>query len=188
MVAKGVYIEADLFLSKAYSELTKLEMRIYFHFLLKRKFGSQKQGKPGKRTGKIIVNNGQITFSYAEAEKLGYPRVTFRRAIDKLVNVGLIDITKQGLGGHVGKGGRISGESSLYAISERWIDYGTDNFTKKTRQKDNRKGRGWAVYHERKLQSKTKPSITDDTGTSITDDTGGSIKDEYAPVSRMNTR
>ena len=161
-MAKGVYIEAELFLSKSYRELTKLEMRIYFHFLLKRKFGSQKQGKPGKRTGKIIINNGQITFSYAEAEKLGYQRPTFRRAIDKLVKVGLIDITKQGQGGHVGEGGKITGESSLYAISERWIDYGTDKFIKKIRQKDNRKGRGWAVYHQQKSKSKTKPSITND--------------------------
>jgi len=155
-VAHGAYIESALFLSQSYKELTKLEMRIYFHFLLKRRFGSKKQGKPGKRTGKIILNNGEITFSYAGAEKLGYPRVTFRRAVDKLVNVGLIDITKQGQGGHVGKGGKITGESSLYAISERWIDYGTDKFVKQTRQKDNRKGRGWAVYHERKSQSKNK--------------------------------
>ena len=155
-MAHGAYIETELFLSLAYRELTKQEMRIYFHFLLKRQFGSQKQGKPGKRTGKIIVNNGQITFSYAEAEKLGYPRATFRRAIDKLVNVGLIDITRQGQGGHVGEGGRITGESSLYAIRERWMDYGTDRFKKRSRKKDTRKGRGWVVYHERKYKNKNK--------------------------------
>ena len=72
-MAHGAYIETELILSEAYKSLTKAEMRIYFHFLLKRKFGSQKQGKPGKRTGKIITNNGKITFSYAEAEKLGFP-------------------------------------------------------------------------------------------------------------------
>ena len=121
-----------------------------------RKFGSQKQGKPGKRTGKIILNNGQITFSYAEAEKLGYPRPTFRRAIDKFVDVGLVDITHQGQGGNVGKNGKITGECSLYAISERWMDYGTQRFEKRFRKKDTRKGRGWAVYHEKKSRGKNK--------------------------------
>lgn len=153
-MAHGAYIEAELILSEAYKSLTKAEMRIYFHFLLKRKFGSQKQGKPGKRTGKIITNNGKITFSYAEAERLGFPRPTFRRGIDKMVNVGLIDIVHQGKGGMVDENGIISGEASLYAISERWMDYGTDKFEKKSRKKDTRKGRGWAVYHERLSRTK----------------------------------
>ena len=131
-------------------------MRIYFHFLLKRKFGTLKQGKPGKRTDKIITNNGEITFSYSEAEKLGFPRPTFRRGIDKMVNVGLIDITHQGQGGIISESGKIGGEASLYAISERWIDFGTDRFEEKNRKKDTRKGRGWAVYHERKPKGKNK--------------------------------
>ena len=95
------------------------------------------------------MNNGQITFTYAEAVKYGFPRPTFRRAIDKLVNVGLIDITYQGQGGLVSDNGEILGESSLYAISERWEDYGTKDFIEKPRKKDDRKGRGWAAYHEK---------------------------------------
>lgn len=153
-MAHGAYIEKELFLSNAYKSLTKAEMRIYFHFLLKRKFGKWKGGKSGKRPDKIITNNGEITFSYAEAEKYGYPRVTFNRAIDKFVKVGLIDITRQGQGGCIGAGGKITGDPSLYAISERWKDYGTDGFVEKCRKKDTRKGRGWSVYHARKRQNK----------------------------------
>jgi len=145
----GAYIEKQLFKSKAYQSLTRAEERIYFYFLLKRKFGKYK-GKPGKRPNKIITNNGQITFTYAEAEKYGYPRATFRRAIDKLVSVGLIDIIYQGQGGLVSDNGEIIGESSLYAVSERWEHYGADHFEEQTRKKDTRKGRGWALYWERK--------------------------------------
>ena len=94
------------------------------------------------------MNNGHITFTYAEAEKLGYPRPTFRRAIDKLIEVGLIDLTYQGQGGYVSDNGEVLGESSLYGMSDRWQDYGTDNFVMKERKKDTRKGRGWAVLME----------------------------------------
>jgi len=135
--------------------LTKAQMRIFYEFMLKRRFG-QLPKKGRKQQGNIIVNNGHITFTYAEAEKLGYPRSTFNRAIDKLIEVGLIDLTYQGQGGHVGKDGKITGERSLYAISERWMDYGTDRFNKRKRRKDTRKGRGWSVYHERNSKRKNK--------------------------------
>ena len=146
--AHGAYIETELFESEAYNLLTRAEMRIYFYFLLKRKFGQYK-GKSGKRPAKVITNNGQITFTYAEAEKLGFPRPTFRRAIDKYIKVGLLDITRQGQGGIV-EDGKITGEATLYSIAERWKNYGTKDFVKKKRQKDTRMGRGWAVYHKKK--------------------------------------
>lgn len=149
----GAYIESELFDSEPYRLLTKIEMRIYFDFLLKRKFGKL-QKKQGKRQNKFITNNGQITFTYAEAERLGYPRITFQRSIDKFIKVGLIDITHQGTGGMISDDGKVSGEATLYSISERWKDYGTDRFIEKERQKDTRKGRGWAVYHERKRKAK----------------------------------
>ena len=152
MAAHGAYIERELFELKAFQELTRAELHIYFRFLLKRKFVTRK-GKQGKTTGKVITNNGIITFSYAEAEKYGFPRATFRRAIDKLIEVGLIDLTHQGEGGCVGPDGKVRGDCSMYAINERWRDYGTSNFKEQQRKKDNRKGRGWAVYWERKKQN-----------------------------------
>jgi len=152
--AHGVYIETALFDSDAYKSLTKAEMRIYFEFLLKRRFGKIK-GKPGKRkNNKVITNNGEITFSYAEAETKGYSRAAFRRAIDKFVSAGLIDIAHQGTGGMIGENGKITGEPSMYAISERWKHYGTESFEVQTRPKDKRSGRGWGVYHARKRSEK----------------------------------
>ena len=151
--AHGVYLESKLFDSKAYKSLTKAQMRIFYEFMLKRRFG-QRPKKGRKQQEHIIVNNGHITFTYAEAEKLGYPRPTFHRAVDKLIEVGLIDLTYQGQGGYVSETGEVLGESSLYGISERWKDYGTINFVVKKRAKDTRKGRGWAAYHEQNRTSK----------------------------------
>ena len=131
-------------------------MRIHYEFMLKRRFGKRLKGKRGKKQGKNVpmLKDGKITFTYAEAERLGYPRPTFNRAIDKLIEVGLIDLTYQGQGGLVSETGEVLGESSLYGISERWQDYGTKYFVEQKREKDNRKGRGWAAYHEQKRNSK----------------------------------
>ena len=127
-------------------------MRIFYEFMLKRRFGSQRKGKK-KKTGAIVLNNGQIGFSYPEADRLGYPCSTFHKAIDKLIEVGLIDVHYQGQGGILTDTGDILGESSLYGISERWKDYGKDNFVVKKRKVDTRKDRGWSAYHSNKNKS-----------------------------------
>ncbi len=59
----------------------------------------------------VLVNNGEIRFTYLEAqEKWGIAPGKFRRAIDELVRVGLIEITDTGFGLHK--------DATLYAISE----------------------------------------------------------------------
>lgn len=75
-----------------------------------------------------ITNNGEIQFTYLEAEKKwGISVGKFTRAIDDLLRVGLIDITKTGLGLHK--------DESLYAISDRWEKFGTDKFVVMERPK-----------------------------------------------------
>jgi len=75
-----------------------------------------------------IANNGEIQFTYKEAiEKWGITGPTFTKAIDQLMGVGLIDITKAGSGLHR--------DASRYALSDRWKDYGTDEFIVKKRHK-----------------------------------------------------
>lgn len=143
--SKGAYLETGLIESKAFKSLTKAEILIYFEFLLKRQFGKYSKKNPNK----AITNNGKIIFTYREAEKLGFPRPTFRRAIDKFIETGLVDLAKQGHGG-IPKNGKITGESNEYAVSERWKLYGADNFKIETRKKDTRAGRGWAAYHAKK--------------------------------------
>jgi len=146
--AHGVYLESKLFDSEAYKSLTKAQMRIFYEFMLKRKFGKRTKGR--KQQQNIVLNNRHIAFTYAEAEKMGYPRNTFNRAIDKLIGVGLIDLHYQGQGGCLGDDGKVCGDSSLYGISERWQDYKTEHFKEQKREKDTRKDRGWAAYHAKK--------------------------------------
>jgi len=69
---------------------------------------------------------------------------TFMKCIDRLIEVGLIDIT------HSGAGGR-KGDVSLYALIERWRKYGTSDFIVKKRPKDNRSGRGFAHHPEHRF-------------------------------------
>ncbi|MBW2709179.1 MAG: hypothetical protein JRD04_07860 [Deltaproteobacteria bacterium] len=84
----------------------------------------------------MILNNGELEYTYSEAEKRGLPRATFMRAIDTLIEHGFLDIS------HSGGGGK-KGDKSLYAISDRWLLFGTENFIPAKRSKDNRQGRGF---------------------------------------------
>ena len=53
---------------------------------------------------------------------MGIGNTTFYDVIKQLVEVGFIDI------GH--QGGANDKDCSIYAVSERWRDYGTENFKK----------------------------------------------------------
>jgi len=126
-----MYIDRDVILSKAFMELSGTAVRVYLFFLNKRVMKPFEGGKP-KRSGKgkyYVANNGEIQFTYAEAVEKYHirSRGTFRDAIDQLVRVGLIDVAKTGMG--------LCKDVSLYAISERWKLYGTDEFVVKKRPK-----------------------------------------------------
>ena len=97
----------------------------------------------------VIINNGHIEYTYSEAEKKGVTRPRFMRAIDELVEKGFIDISHNGAGG-------LKGDKSLYSISDRWRHYDTDEYIPKSRPKDNRSGRGWKRYHDKRKEKSLK--------------------------------
>ncbi len=150
MAVKGLYIEAQLIKSKAFEKLNAIAIKVYLMFLMRRQMEKVKR-KRGKTGGWIIKNNGKIVFTYNEAEKKGITRPRFSRALDSLVEYGFIDITHSGCGS-------VKGDTSKYAISERWKKYGTDSFIEKEREKDSRQGRGWTAYHTKKNELKTSQS------------------------------
>lgn len=84
-----------------------------------------------KRSSAEILNNGKIVFTYAEAENLDISTSAFTRALDGLLARGFIDITYSGEG--------MYRSVSLYAISTRWQQFGTDTFVHKERRKRGRK-------------------------------------------------
>ena len=108
------------------TKLSKTGQNVFLIFLTKRQVAQV--GRKGKEKW-VIVNNGEIVFPYCDAkDKYGIPASTFSRAIDQLIEFGLIDIN------HLG-GGMVK-DMTTYYISDRWRDYGTPEFKKQFRPKE----------------------------------------------------
>jgi hypothetical protein len=124
-----MFVSRSLITSKAFWDLkTATSCRVFFIFLSKCRM-EKVETRPGRREKEwAITNNGEIQFSYIEAqEKYGISDGSFTRAIDDLIRVGLIDIARTGLG--------LKRGVTLYAISDRWEKFGTDEFVVKKRPK-----------------------------------------------------
>jgi hypothetical protein len=106
-----VRITKNMINSPAWQELNCFEQTLYLHMKFKY------NGKPG--------GEKDISFTYKEGEKLMSKRV-FTRSMDKLIEVGLIDLVK-----HM----PYSSSWNIYGLSDRWHDYGTPEFMIKTRPK-----------------------------------------------------
>ncbi len=79
-----------------------------------------KVGRKGKEKWDIC-NNGEIEFTYIEAEdNYGISAGAFRDAIDELREKGFIDIAATGMGVHK--------VTTLYSISDRWKLYGLTEY------------------------------------------------------------
>lgn len=143
---RGVFLEAELLRSEAFGSLTKWGLKVYLVFLTKRIIVKPK-AKNGRGGKGYIANNGEITFCYSEAEKMGIPRREFRNAIDELINKGFVDLTHQGAGGR-------SRDKSLYYLGDRWKHWNTSSYipTENPRKKDTIQGRGWAFVNAQKKQ------------------------------------
>ena len=164
--SNGMFIPRRMHRNPAFRKLNPSSTFVLFEFLYRRKV-TQVPTKVGRGKEWIISNNGEIFFTYDEAENnFGIPRSTFRRAIDQLVDLGFIDITHHG--------GGMMKDASKYAISERWEEYGKKEFLKKTRPKDTR-GLGFTKENWEKTAGKNRPikkvSIIPDTRSSTTNDT-----------------
>ena len=155
-----IVLEKALLKHDAFRSLSGISKTILFDFLMKCRVKKMK-GKPGRKSEIVILNNGQIIYSYAEALNKGITRPRFIRALRELVEHGFIDIAHPGSGG-------IKGDVSLYAISTRWKSWGTDKFIDKTIPKDDRKGRGFASYWRNKNSNIGNVSVTQASNVSVT--------------------
>ena len=112
----GVYIERDILESDAYWDLTGAAPQVYMVFLMKRELSDKGFGKDKAR---IVVNNGEITYTFVEACKNHrIPKSTFLRVRDQLIKVGFIEIADDGGCHHTTK----------YAISNNWRNYPEQTF------------------------------------------------------------
>ena len=122
--AGKIAFKRGLIYSQAYLRLTGMVPQVLGLFYSKRCF---------KRVRKdyICVNAREIIFTYSEAEKLGISADRFKRAVDQLVRHGFLDI--------VHLGGGMLGNATIYGLSKRWEKYGTEQFEKVERPRDNRR-------------------------------------------------
>ena len=148
----GVFYTRELLESEAYRELTGTQINVLNIFYLKRQLLNSKTARRLKirlDSADMVRNNGQIIFTYKEAENLGIKRATFTRSIDKLFLVGFIDIAEQG-----------DNSPSKYAISDRWRKYGTMDSVIKIRHKRFNQRVGFYTRFQKESTLKNEGEIT----------------------------
>jgi len=74
-----------------------------------------------------ILNNGEIELSYPELKAFGLDT--------KYVARGFSDVMEKGFCRMVERGGRGKGSYNLYELIDDWMDYGTDKFIPREREK-----------------------------------------------------
>ena len=122
-----VVLTQKMLKSKVWINLTGASTQVFLIFRTKCQM-EKPPGKSGKHSGMIITNNGEIIFTYEEAHRdYGISKDRFKRAIDQLVEFGFIDIKHTTNGLHK--------VATQYGISDRWQDWGTEQFVMKKREK-----------------------------------------------------
>lgn len=168
--SRVVVIEKRLIESQAYRELSGKAPQVLMDFMAKRQL-EKKPGRDSRREEWRIINNGKITYTYEEAETWGMSRPTFVRALDNLIDHGFIDIAQTGAG--------LYKLCTLYALSERWKNWGTSAFVAKPRPK--RKGqmgfrKGHRLSPNRKMTSNENiTGLRNETVTGSTPANNGSV-------------
>lgn len=105
----GTWVERDIFIGQAFLNLRGKSSQILIIFLGKRIFIKVKSKKAKKS---LCTNENHITFTYKEAEALGFSKPQFTRAIDDLLAKGFIKIVHQG--------GAFKKDKTIYGLSENW--------------------------------------------------------------------
>ncbi len=108
-----IWTDREFRTSTLFKKLTKTSFIVLIEFYAKRRTDGR-----GKRAQ--MTNNGQLVFTYNEAETLGISRSSFQRSLDQLIEYGFIDVVTTGAG--------LYRSPNLYALSDRWKDWGKPNY------------------------------------------------------------
>ncbi len=178
--SETMWIPRRMHRSPAFRKLTATAILVYLEFKYRCKYA-----QAGSRGRWHHVNNGELIFTYADAKKkFNITPSTFARAIGQLVKFGFIEVTHHG-------GGMLK-DSSKYAISERWQDYGKEEFIEKFRKKDERKlgfsKKNWENRTGRKRKTQSNIAITNDTRSSISLDSCRHKKHKPSTITSANLK
>jgi hypothetical protein len=153
---RNILFDYHLLNSQAYAELRPTARKLLegFHRRIKKekKYIETKPGKRSKKPMWVSVNLDSIIFTYKEMmEYTNKTSGTINYSLDQLIGLGFIDITHQGQAYK-------RDDCSIYAISERWKNYGTPKFKEVTREKDYRRGHRLKKW-QKKERKKLKPDL-----------------------------
>jgi hypothetical protein len=111
--SRGTYLKADLMKSKAFVSLGTAAIKVYLGLRL-RLFVKQKKRKYMGKQHYEDINPRNLIYTYDQIqEEWGIKsRSTVTKAIDELVDKGLVDIVRQGSGTFK--------QTSIYGLSDRW--------------------------------------------------------------------
>lgn len=120
-MSQGVFLETDVFTSKAFRSIkTEKTIFVLLEFLRRRRIHKQKDRR-GKFSSLIITNNGQIELPYRYVMKeMGIKQTTYSRCLDELVSLGFIEIAEMACG--------LQRIPTKFRISGRWKKYGQPDF------------------------------------------------------------
>ncbi len=111
-----ICVEKELVKSKAFHKLTRKSSQVLFVLFTKRVFKKTK----GKTSRTVLVNNGEIEFTYSEAKKYyDMSDGVFRRAVEQLAKYGFLEITSVG---------GLYKTANKFTLLDNWRDYGTNKF------------------------------------------------------------
>lgn len=127
MPPAGVYLENDLLESSAFKAIKSPHtFRVFLEFCRRRKIYKPKD-RQGKHSKAIIVNNGEIVFTYEDAtRRLKMSQATFSRCLTELVDLGFLDIAEPSSGLHR--------QPTKWSLPDRWKLYGQPDFVHVKRQ------------------------------------------------------
>src|SRR3990167_6845122 len=117
-------LEKRMQFSPAFNDLTRSGVIVLLKFL---SLGIVKNETIGKEKVRVITNNGKLRLTFEEAEKMGFSRATFSRAVLENIDHGFLSIAHQGSGLHR--------DANLYHLDRRWPKWGTADFEAITKQR-----------------------------------------------------
>lgn len=146
---RKIVLPWEMMESEAFWKLTAIQQRVLMRFYQKRTF--ERKRRHGTNEYYWHYYNDGLAFPYAEAKHFGISKASFHRAIIKLVKLGFIDVEHQG--------GQHRRDHSRYKITDRWKQYGTENFKERKKHRVLPPGCDVQARIERAERKHEKPSL-----------------------------
>jgi hypothetical protein len=136
----GAYLPPDVLNSAAFAELSAVQIRSYCAFLRRvRKVPSKTRWHRGQKVIYLPVNEREIILPYSSgAAELHVTEAWFGRCVDALVHYGFLDTVPPGDQEAQAIASNVN-PPTIYAISKRYLQWGTPSFVSQDREKDKRR-------------------------------------------------